>query len=93
MNENNKMDEIQKSGEGAPAEDRIEWAGKDGLLVLGYFVLVVIMYCSIRYHIDVLTAWVFPLTLLAIVFFVTVNYARTLRGFIKMQNQKIKDNK
>jgi uncharacterized membrane protein SirB2 len=77
----------------APVKDRIEWFGIDGIMVLGYFVLVAIMFCSIKYHIDVLTAFVFPLTLLAIVFTVTVNYAKTLRSFIKMQNQKIKENK
>jgi len=90
MDRNNKPDEMTG---GASAEDRIEWIGVDGLMVLGYFVLVVIMFCSIKYHIDALTAWVFPITLLAIIFFVTINYARTLGGFIKMQNQKMKQNK
>ena len=94
MEENKKISEpLVSNQESTPVGDKIEWFGMDGLLVLGYFILVVIMYSSIKYHIDVLTAWVFPLTLLLIVFTVTVNYAKTLRGFIKMQNQKIKGNK
>lgn len=74
-------------------KDRIEWLGMDGLLVCGYFVLVVIIFCSFKFRIDFLTAWVFPLVLLAIVLTVTINYARTLGSFIKMQNQKIREGK
>lgn len=74
-------------------KDKIEWLGMDGLLVLGYFTLVIIIFCSFKFRIDFLTAWVFPLVLLAIVLTVTFNYAMTLRGFIKIQNQKIREGK
>lgn len=74
-------------------KDKIEWLGMDGLLVLGYFALVVVIFCSFKFRIDFLTAWVFPLVLLAIVLTVTFNYAITLRGFIKIQNQKIREGK
>ena len=83
MKDNNKKDN----------SDRIEWLGMDGILVIGYFLLVVIIFCSFKYRIDFLTAWVFPLILLAIVLKVTFSYGKTLRGFIKMQNQKIKRGK
>ena len=73
--------------------NRIEWLGMDGLLVVGYFLLVVIIFCSFKYQIDFLTGWVFPMVLLSIVLIVTINYAKTLGGFIKMQNQKIKEGK
>lgn len=74
-------------------KDKIEWLGMDGLLVLGYFALVVVIFCSFKFRIDFLTAWVFPLVLLAIVLTVTFNYAITLRVFIKIQNQKIREGK
>ena len=76
---------------GNKKKDKIEWLGMDGLLVLSYFVLVVIIFCSFKFKIDFLTAWVFPLVLLAIVLTVTINYAKTLGGFIRMQNQKIRE--
>ena len=41
-------------------KDKIEWLGMDGLLVFGYFLLVVIIFCSFKFRIDFLTAWVFP---------------------------------
>ena len=74
-------------------KDKIEWLGMDGLLVFGYFLLVVIIFCSFKFRIDFLTAWVFPLVLLAIVLTVTINYARTLGSFIKMQNQNTREGK
>lgn len=74
-------------------KDKIEWLGMDGLLVCGYFILVIIIFCSFKFRIDFLTAWVFPIVLLGIVLTVTVNYAKTLGGFIKMQNKKIKEGK
>lgn len=73
--------------------DKIQWLGADGMLVLGYFLLVVLIFCSFKFKIDFLTAWVFPVCLLVIVLTVTVNYAKTLKGFIKMQNQKLREGK
>lgn len=90
---NKRIKPLADSRENVSAADKIEWFGMDGLLVLGFFVLVAIMFCSIKFHIDIMTALVFPLTLVLIVFIVTFNYAKTLRGFIKMQNQKIKKDK
>lgn len=89
----NKIDENKVDNNKPTPVDKIEWLGMDGLLVFGYFCLVAIMFCSIKYRIDILTGWVFPITLLLIVLFVTFNYAKTLGGFIKMQNQKAKDAK
>ena len=73
--------------------DKIQWLGMDGILVLSYFLLVVLIFCSFKFKIDFLTAWVFPMSLLAIVLTVTANYAKTLKGFIKVQNQKMREGK
>ncbi|MCI5686916.1 MAG: hypothetical protein MR303_00230 [Emergencia sp.] len=74
-------------------KDKIEWLGMDGVLVIGFFLLVAVIFCSFKFRIDFLTAWVFPIVLLIIVCSVTLNYAKTLRGFIKMQNEQLKKGK
>lgn len=69
-------------------KDKIEWIGMDGFLVLSYFALVVTIFCSFKFRIDFLTAWVFPVVLLIIVLTVTINYAKTIGSFIKMQKKQ-----
>ncbi len=73
--------------------DSIKWKGKDGALLLLFFFLVVTMFVTLYFRIDFLMGYVFPFLLLIIVCCVTVNYAMTIGGFIRMQNQKIKEGK
>ncbi len=75
------------------SKDKIEWLGMDGILVIGFFLMIGIIFCSFKFRIDFLTAWVFPMILLGIVLSVTINYAKTLRTFIKMQNEQMKKGK
>ena len=74
-------------------KDKIEWLGMDGVLIIGFFILIVVIFCSFKFRIDFLTAWIFPMVLLGIVLSVTLNYAKTLRAFIKMQNEQMKKGK
>ena len=75
-----------------PDDNSICWFGIDGLLILLIISECIIGIIALKYRVDILSGYVFPLTLLAIVLVVTVNYAMTLGGFIKMQNQQIKEN-
>ena len=79
----------EKNLKKAEDDNKIQWFGLDGLLVLAFFAIAITMFCALKYRIDVLVGWVFPLILLGIVITVTVFYIRTLGGFIKMQNEKI----
>jgi predicted branched-subunit amino acid permease len=76
----------------AEDKDKIVWFGLDGALVLLFIILVVTMFCSLYFKINVLNGYVFPILLLIAVIVITVKYAMTLGGFIKIQNQVIKDN-
>jgi hypothetical protein len=84
--ENNSADAASKSG------DRIEWLGIDGLLVGIFAALVIVMFCSLYYKIDILNGYVFPFMLLAFVCAVTIAYLVTLGGFIRKQKQIIREN-
>ncbi len=68
--------------------DKIEWLGKDGLLVMAYFVVCAVIFSSIYYKIDVLIMYAFPFTLLGIVWVVFINYVLTLLDFFKGQKNK-----
>lgn len=76
-----------------PNDNSIRWLGIDGLLILLIISEAVVGIVALKYKIDVLSGYVFPLALLCIVLAVTVNYAMTLGGFIKMQNEQIRKNK
>ena len=95
MEDNKKIVEpiIEDTENKVQIDDRIEWLGMDGFMVVFYFAIALVIFLSFKFRIDFLTAWVFPTILLVIVLIVTINYARTLGGFIRMQNKKIKEGK
>ena len=72
-----------------PDDNSIRWFGIDGLLIAMIIIEIVIGLVGLKYRIDFLSGYLFPVVLLIIVLAVTVNYAMTLGGFIKMQNKQI----
>lgn len=72
-----------------PDDNSIRWFGIDGLLLIMIVAEIIIGIIGLKYRIDFLSGYLFPITLLAIVLVVTINYAMTLGGFIRMQNDQI----
>jgi ABC-type protease/lipase transport system fused ATPase/permease subunit len=87
-----KMTLDQEAAEMAK-NDRIELLGPDGGLVALFAALVIIMFCSLKFKIDVLSGYVFPIMLLIIVCVVTIAYLKTLGKFIRGQNAIARENK
>ncbi len=75
-----------------PDDNSIRWFGIDGLLLAMITIEIIIGFIGLKYKIDFLSGYLFPIILLIIVLAVTINYAMTLGGFIKMQNKQIAKN-
>lgn len=71
-----------------PDDNSIRWLGIDGMLILLIVAEIIIGIIGLYYRVDFLMGYMFPLILLVIVFVVTINYAMTLGGFIKMQKDQ-----
>ena len=70
-------------------DNSIRMFGIDGLLILLIVGLCIIGVLALYFRSDILMGYVFPVILLIIVLTVTINYAMTLGGFIKMQKANL----
>lgn len=78
----------KKNNVNKPDDNSIRWIGLDGLLVLLIVVECIIGIIGLMFRVNFLSGYLFPGVLLIIVLTVTINYATTLGGFIRMQNEQ-----
>jgi hypothetical protein len=91
--ENSEGVSLEQEAQNMAKADKIHWLGVDGALLALFAGLVITMFCSLYFKIDVLSGYVFPIVLLVIVCVVTFAYLRTLGGFIKKMAREGREKK
>ncbi|MEI8216617.1 MAG: hypothetical protein WCF96_05915 [Eubacteriales bacterium] len=72
-------------------KDKIEWLGIDGLLIGGFFVICSVIFASLVYKIDIISGYIIPFTILAIVTAIFIRYLFTVYQFIKTSGNTKKE--
>lgn len=67
-----------------PKMDKIQWIGIDGILVVAWFVIVILILIAFVKHIDFLIQWFFPALLFATTTAIFIDYCTKVGGFIKL---------
>lgn len=68
--------------------DKIQWVGKDGLLVAAWFVVVILILYSFVTHNDFLIQWGFPAILFLVTTLIFIDYCTRVGDFIKTSRKK-----
>jgi len=74
-------------------DNSIRIFGIDGLLIALIVGLCIVGVAALKFRSDILMGYIFPIILLGIVLTVTINYAMTLGGFIRMQKEQLAQKK
>ena len=73
--------------------DKIQWIGKDGLLIIAWFVVVFSILYAFVAHNDFLIQWGFPALLFVVTTLIFIDYCTRVGGFIKQSRKNADERK
>jgi|GEM_PF-1634590 len=73
--------------------DKIQWIGKDGLLIIAWFVVVFSILYAFVLHNDFLIQWGFPALLFVVTTLIFIDYCTRVGDFIKTSRKNADERK